>query len=293
MKLFIIILVVLLLIYLLLKLSIKIEQKMLFQPTKLHNKYHHKIKQYELLLQEINENIKIYELTIYINKKKDKYINALYYFNPNTPYHIIYAHGNGGNISNCINVPLTFINIASVLVFDYRGYGKSSYNTNICENDLYKDILTVWKYSIHQLNINAHNIILYGHSLGSSVVAWLGSYLSNTVYKPKLIIMQAGFSSLKNIVSDIVSKYITIFLNNSFDSEKYVKIIGDKIKIYVAHSYKDELIKIHHKDTLLNANNYIIFSEIDGTHNYVILDNLYNIIKTELNEKAISYTNIK
>ena len=260
----------------------KIEQKLLFQPTKLQNNHIHDILYYKSFFKNINPDIKIYELTIYVNKSKNQYINALYYYNPNTTYHIIYAHGNGGNIRNCTNIPMTFINIASVIVFDYRGYGKSSINNDISENDLYKDILTVWNYTINKLNVSPQNIILYGHSLGSSVVAWLGKHLSTTNQKPKLIIMQAGFSSLKNIVSDIFPKFVTLLLNNTFNSKKYVKQIGDKIKIYIAHSHKDELIKIHHKDKLIKANNNIIFSEIHGTHNNVILHNLYNTIYKEL-----------
>ncbi|AYV82040.1 MAG: hypothetical protein Homavirus4_3 [Homavirus sp.] len=84
--------------------------------------------------------------------------------------------------------------------------------------------------------------------------------------------MQAGFSSFKKIVTDLYSKYLAILTKNTFDSEHYVKMIGNRIKIMILHSEQDEIIGLHHKDNLIKANNHIRFHKIEGTHNSPVLD---------------------
>jgi hypothetical protein len=258
------------------KILYNIESSMLFHPIKLDSNYKFNI---------LGNNI--YEFNILHknkNKTKKQTINALYFYNPNTVYTIIYAHGNGGNIEHCLSIPTEFNNLASVILFDYRNYGKSSSTKCIKDSHMYNDILSVWNYTVFTLNVKPNNIILYGHSLGSSVVSWLGYNLLkknslSTYYLPKAIIMQAGFSSLKSITSDILPNIVTNYVKNRFNSKKYVKFIGDKIKIIILHSDIDEIINIKHKDQLIKVNNNIIFYKIDGSHNYPKLGKIKTILQ--------------
>lgn len=255
----------------------KIEHRCVFQPIRLPKKHDYKLGKLQL-----DDSIRIYEVTIPVKQKKD-YINGIYFYNPNAKYHIIYAHGNSGNIGYCLNVPSKLTELASVILFDYRGYGKSSNFKPIEERDLYEDILEVWGYTINTLGISPDNIILYGNSLGGSVVAWLGQYLcTNNKQKPFMIIMQASFSSLKKILIDLFPAILSYMLTMSFDTEKYIDIIGNNIRMCIFHSHDDELIKIHHKDNLIKTNSNIVYHRINGTHNNPDLDDIYNKLKNML-----------
>ncbi|AYV82039.1 MAG: alpha/beta hydrolase family protein, partial [Homavirus sp.] len=173
-KIIIIVVSIVILLCILRPLLYKIECKLLFVPTKVNSHHSYNLDYYEKKLQkEINKDIRVYEKTISIDRNNK--VNTVYFHNPNTKYTILYAHGNGGYIGNCLDVSFKFLHYASFILFDYRGYGKSvGTNKNIVEQDLYNDIWAVWKYVVYNLEVDPNSIILYGHSLGSSVVAWLG-----------------------------------------------------------------------------------------------------------------------
>lgn len=251
-----------------------VENKLLFFPTKLAPNHCFNLDIYEDRLK--HRNVTVNEKMI--RTKDNIRINLIHFNNPNNKNLFIYAHGNGGNITNSLDFCyyLVLYNLGSVITFDYRGYGKSDGTPS--EQGVYNDVLAVWNYTTNKLGYNPNNITLYGHSLGSSVVAWLGHMLckqkKQQKEKPNLIIMQAGFSSLKKIAAELYPKFLSYIMRNNFNSEHYVKTIGSSINILVLHSYNDEMIKIHHKDNLIKANgtDKIKFHEIKGDHNSPNID---------------------
>jgi pimeloyl-ACP methyl ester carboxylesterase len=240
----------------------RLETSVLFVPTKVNKQYNYKLDKYQTFLQtNINKQITI----------KEDYVSGVhivYAQNPDVQHTIIYAHGNGGNLSNCLPMLYQLLSFSSVVLFDYHGYGKSDEPANgLSEHTLYQDALTVWKYTTNTLGVAPSTIILFGHSLGATVVVWLGQYLVNKGVNPALLVMEAGFSSLKGITADTKYWPLQYFIRNKLDSAQYIKQIGDKIPILILHSPDDEIINIHHKDELLKANPHAVFHEITGTHN--------------------------
>lgn len=199
-------------------------------------------------------------------------INCLYLKMLNAKYTIIYAHGNAGNIydrqdiifkqnSFLKNITSKIIGeeaIFSILMFDYRGYGKSSGNPS--EKGLYEDILTVYKYLIDE---KVNNIILYGESLGVSPILWLGSQNKKNII---CLIAQAGFSSIKNISDDHNLNIIKPLISNEYDNIEHIQKIMN-MPIYILHSKSDEIIPIRHGYILSKENKSCKFIEIKGGHN--------------------------
>ena len=132
----------------------------------------------------------------------------------------------------------------------------------------------MWDYSTDELKIDPSNIILFGESLGCSVVTWLGQELISKDKKlPKGIIIQSGFYSLKDIASDLFTKYITYLLKSKFENFKYIKKINNKIPLLIIHSLKDELININHsykliKECKIDREYLLIVDGIHSTPNY-------------------------
>jgi fermentation-respiration switch protein FrsA (DUF1100 family) len=63
----------------------------------------------------------------------------------------------------------------NILLFDYRGYGKSTGSPS--EAGLYTDALAVYDYVRKRNDLNQEKIFLFGRSLGGAVALHLGKNL--------------------------------------------------------------------------------------------------------------------
>ena len=181
-----------------------------------------------------------------------------------------FAHGNGGDISSRVLHSPTIkylMKHGSVLLFDYRGYGNSTGTPT--EQGLRDDTLAMWNYTINTLNWNPNNVVLFGESLGCSLVSYLGSHLILANKEmPRGIIMMSGFYSLKKTVSTMFGYLISLLLVYEFDNNKYLGLIKEKNPDYpvlILHSKKDDLLSFDHAVTLAQENNCRIH-EIGGVH---------------------------
>lgn len=84
----------------------------------------------------------------------------------------------------------------SVLVFDYRGYGRSSGNFPD-ESQVYQDGQAAWNYLRNERNISPRQILIYGESLGGAIA------LDLAVKHPEAggLIMQSSFTSMAQTVN--------------------------------------------------------------------------------------------
>jgi len=245
----------------------KFEHNMLYHPNKLDLDY-------DFQLDNCQENCSLTEHTIYVGDTK---INLLYFKNPNTPIHIIYSHGNCGNIANRISFFKKFGKLGSIIIYDYRGFGKS---TGIpSEQGLYQDIKGIWSFLVEDNKVLPQNIILYGESLGCAVSAWLAHHLIKSGQLPRSLILQSGFSNLINIAHDMLTFIphfvFSLILTSKFDNLKIIKKIKNKIPILIAHSHDDGMMNMNHPNMLLRSNPYTQFYQLGGSHNSPEYDDAY------------------
>jgi hypothetical protein len=108
---------------------------------------------------------------------------------------LIFCHGNAGNITGRgpIGAELARRGI-SVLVFDWRGYGKSSGRAT--ENGLYRDALAAYDYATNKLG--AKRIVTYGESLGGPYAAYVASKR-----RVNAVIIENSFPSLRQLGNTI------------------------------------------------------------------------------------------
>ncbi|HEX8294191.1 MAG TPA: alpha/beta fold hydrolase, partial [Pyrinomonadaceae bacterium] len=80
---------------------------------------------------------------------------------------VVYAHGNGGNVSYCGWVGGEFAARGhDVLLFDYRGYGRSE-GEPAGEGGLYADAEAAYDFVTKERGVPASQVVLYGQSLGT------------------------------------------------------------------------------------------------------------------------------
>ena len=89
---------------------------------------------------------------------------------------VIYCHGNGADLSRLADVAHLFYQMGwDVLLFDYRGYGRSQGSfKDLNEEGLAKDAQAAWAY-VASRKVPATRVLIWGHSLGSSVAARLAA----------------------------------------------------------------------------------------------------------------------
>ena len=81
---------------------------------------------------------------------------------------LIFCHGNAGNIADRLgDVQLLHGMRLNVLMFDYRGFGRSTGRPT--EQGTYEDAETVWRYLVETRRESPQRIVVFGRSLGGAV----------------------------------------------------------------------------------------------------------------------------
>lgn len=157
------------------------------------------------------------------------------------PIIVVYFHGAEGNVGNSASTMKRLASMGiSVLAVDYRGYGGSTGSPTLSGIKL--DALASYDYA--KRNLRFDHIIYYGYSLGSNVACWLA-----TVYRPKLLIMEASFSSLLDMLPSPLRPFM-FFSTQEFDTSSLIETL--ECPLLVLHSKDDNFIPYDHSKKLFD-----------------------------------------
>ncbi|MBW4564707.1 MAG: alpha/beta hydrolase [Mojavia pulchra JT2-VF2] len=149
---------------------------------------------------------------------------------------LLYLHGNGLNIGANIAHASRFYQLGfSVLLIDYRGYGRSE-GTFPNEMKVYQDAATAWNYLVQQLKIPPNHIYIYGHSLGGAVAIDLAVKHSDAAG----LIVENSFTSIQEVVAyrNLFWMFpVNLILTQRFESIK--KISKLKMPVLLIHGTAD------------------------------------------------------
>lgn len=185
----------------------KFINKCLFHPNRNTSSHVH---QYEMNIGDIN--------CLFNNRGKDFPI-------------IIYSHGNAGNIYNR-EIWCNKIKNASVLMYDYKGFGKSK-NVNPTTISILQDAEIVYQYV--KTNFPNNNIFLLGESMGSAPTWHLASK-----YNVDGVIVVSGFGALSHVINDVIfcSGSILSWMMHIPDNRKLVKNVSCPILLIISQMIK-------------------------------------------------------
>ncbi|ELS31179.1 MULTISPECIES: alpha/beta hydrolase [Pseudanabaena] len=162
---------------------------------------------------------------------------------------ILYLHGKGKNISANAKHANRLMRMGfSVLVFDYRGYGRSE-GSFPSESSVYTDAQTAWDYLI-QKGYKSNQILIYGHSLGGAIAIDLA------IKHPEALgaIVDASFTSMSDM-AQLDPKYrifpIDLLIHQRFDSIAKVRSLA--IPVLYIHGTADEVIPLSMAQSLYEA----------------------------------------
>ena len=174
---------------------------------------------------------------------------------------VLYFHGNAGNISHRLHTIRQFRDLGwSVLIVDYRGYGKSEGRPR--EKGMYMDAQAAWAYLTDVRGIADADIVIFGRSLGGSVAAWLAWKNS-----PGALIVDSAFMSVPDVAADVYP-WLPVRLLSRFKHATGSYVTAVDVPILVVHSRDDEIIPFHHGESIFAAaNEPKSFLELRGGHN--------------------------
>jgi fermentation-respiration switch protein FrsA (DUF1100 family) len=175
---------------------------------------------------------------------------------------LIIAHGNAGNISHRIDVIYALQkNGFNVLMFDYRGYGRSEGSPD--EEGIYKDGRAAFDYACNLPQVDSRRIILWGTSIGGAVAVDVAIHR-----KAAGLILESAFTSAKDMAAThypfMASRFLLRTGLNSID-----KMPAINVPLLIIHGTRDGIAPIRlGRELFAAANEPKEFYEIAGAdHN--------------------------
>lgn len=165
---------------------------------------------------------------------------------PNARATVLLCHGNSGNVSYQLDQIKVFHQLRlSVFTFDYRGFGQSEGKPS--EDGLYRDGKAAWDYLVAQKHLAPERIVIFGHSLGGSVAAWLSKEV-----KAGAVIVQATFATMKQIAKCFYPYFpLRKIMRSRYDNLAY--IAQAQCPVLVIHSPDDEVVPFEHGKQVFEA----------------------------------------
>ena len=173
---------------------------------------------------------------------------------------IFYHHGNTGNLELWGQRALDFTSRGyDVLMYDYRGYGKS---TGDIKNEklLYADATLIYKELLGAYK--EQEIVVYGTSLGTGIACYV-AYNNH----PSKLVLETPYYNFYN-VAKFHYPYLpnSLLLNYQFKTNQFLPKI--KSDVYLFHGTEDETIPYRSSVRLAKLSDEItLFTIKDGSHN--------------------------
>lgn len=165
---------------------------------------------------------------------------------PQARWTVLHFHGNAGNIGHRLeHLQLLHGLGVNVLLFDYRGYGRSSGRTQ--EAGLYQDAEAAWTNLVQARGIAPGAIVLHGQSMGGAVAAWLAARR-----EPAALVLESTFTSVPELAGQLYPWLPGRWLARlKLDTRGALARV--RCPVLVIHSREDEIIPYTHAEALAAA----------------------------------------
>ena len=175
---------------------------------------------------------------VWLNSGLSTKIHGWYCPCSNPRAHLLYLHGNAGNITDRTDLLFRFQQLGiAVLIIDYRGYGRSNGRSTIFS--VTKDAIAAAKFLADTADTSVEGLFFMGRSLGGALAIQLAAKL-----QPKGLIVESTFTSLRKIAGyhySALSWFVPAnILNSTATIQKY------NGKILLSHGENDFTIPFDH-----------------------------------------------
>jgi hypothetical protein len=148
---------------------------------------------------------------------------------------VLYLHGNDHNIGSSVEAVALLLRMEfSVLLVDYRGYGKSG-GEFPTEAQVYEDAEASWNYLIRDRHADPAKTFIYGQSLGGAIAIELAARHPEAAG----LIVESSFTSVADVAKIGYWMFpVDALLNERFDS--LAKVAKLRIPVLYIHGTSDD-----------------------------------------------------
>jgi fermentation-respiration switch protein FrsA (DUF1100 family) len=172
-------------------------------------------------------------------------LSGWYLPSPEPRHALLYCHGNAGDIRDWVHAAPPFVEAGySLLIFDYRGYGRSQGAPS--EEGLYLDGEAVWRWLQNRAKQENLPASILGKSLGSAVAIHAAGR-----QPPARLILDSAFTSMREVVGEVVNWVTKPLIPKLFESLESVPEIT--CPTLVIHGGRDTLVPLDHGRRLYAA----------------------------------------
>ena len=210
---------------------------------------------------------------VYLTTPENTQINALWFKQNHPKGVILYFHGRSRNLNHWSERAYPFIEKGyDVLMIDYRGFGKSS--AGFKESWFLEDGETAYTFLLN--HYPEKNIIVYGHSMGTSIATWVAS-----INHPKMLILEAPFYNMieaasyaKPFIPEFIIRWI---LKYHLRTDQWIANVT--CPIYIFHGVPDDIVPCSHSqklfDKIRNSNQNEMITLPNAGHSNIPSDPQY------------------
>jgi uncharacterized protein len=184
------------------------------------------------------------------------------WFIPNKgPWTFLVCHGNAGNMSQRLDKAQRLRSTSSsVLLFDYRGYGKSEGHPS--KQGTYQDADVAYQYLVETRKIAPARIILYGESLGCAMAVEMARR-----HPAAGLILESPFTSTV-AMGELIYPWLPVRWLVRYHYDNLSKIPRLMMPLLIFHSRQDEIVPFAMGQALFAAApEPKKFVELHGDHN--------------------------
>ena len=159
-------------------------------------------------------------------------INALLFKVPEAKGIVYYHHGNAGSLRSWGSIAPIFMNHRyNLLIYDYRGFGKSS--GKISEKILYQDARLIYQSLLK--SYSEDSIVVYGRSIGTGVATKIAEENN-----PKLLILESPYYNLPDLAKTLLPFIPSAMIRFQLPNNERIPHIKAPIRIF--HGTMDEVV---------------------------------------------------
>jgi fermentation-respiration switch protein FrsA (DUF1100 family) len=156
---------------------------------------------------------------------------------------LLFCHGNAGNVSHRLVAARAFRNMGlSVLLFDYRGYGRSDGRPS--EEGTYLDAEAAYDW-LRGRGLAPERIALYGESLGGGVAIELARRR-----EVACVLVESAFTSVPDLGAELY-RWLPVRLLARIRYDNAEKLGKLRVPLLLVHSPDDEIVPFAHAERLL------------------------------------------
>ena len=159
--------------------------------------------------------------------------------------HVLLCHGNAGNVGDrVVHASLLAAEGFDVVLFDYRGYGRSSGRAS--EGGTYRDARAALRCLLGQPSVDASRVIYVGESLGGAVALELA-----LERPPASLVLISTFTSVRDLARIHYPFIPAVLVPDAYPSLQRVRDL--RAPVLLVHGEDDEIVPLSHCKTLFEA----------------------------------------